>query len=63
MIIAMLGNNPSFTLPFSYYFTNILNKPIEWIWYAMIISGLTATMISVVWLRVAFRKLLPAIAK
>ena len=49
--------------PLSYYFTNILNKPIEWIWYAMVISGLMATMISIVWLRVAFRKLLPAIPK
>ena len=49
--------------PLAYYFTNILNKPIEWIWYAMIISGLMATIISIVWLRVAFRKLLPAIPK
>ena len=49
--------------PLSYYFTNILNKPIEWIWYAMVISGLMATMISIVWLRVAFRKLLPSIPK
>jgi len=49
--------------PLAYYFTNILNKPIVWIWYAMVISGLMATMISVIWLRVAFRKLLPAIPK
>ena len=49
--------------PLAYYFTNILNKPIEWIWYAMVISGLMATIISIVWLRVAFRKLLPAIPK
>ena len=47
----------------AYYFTNILNKPIEWIWYAMVISGLMATIISIVWLTVAFRKLLPAIPK
>ena len=49
--------------PLAYYFTNILNKPIEWIWYAMVISGLMATIISIVWLVVAFRKLLPAIPK
>ena len=49
--------------PLAYYFTNILNKPIEWIWYAMVISGLMATIISIVWLGVAFRKLLPAIPK
>ena len=49
--------------PLAYYFTNTLNKPIEWIWYAMVISGLTATTISIVWLGVAFRKLLPEIPK
>ena len=49
--------------PLAYYFTNVLNKPIEWIWYAMVISGLMATIISIVWLGVAFRKLLPAIPK
>ena len=49
--------------PLAYYFTNIINKPIEWIWYAMVISGLMATLISVIWLRVAFRKLLPAIQR
>ena len=49
--------------PLAYYFTNILNKPIVWIWYAMVISGLMATIISIVWLGVAFRKLLPAIPK
>ncbi len=46
--------------PLAYYFIYILNKPVEWIWYAMFISGIMATMISVIWLKVAFRKFLIA---
>ena len=46
--------------PLAYYFTHVLGKPVEWIWYAMVISGVVATIISIVWLRLAFRKLLPA---
>ena len=42
--------------PLAYYFIYILNKPVEWMWYAMFISGIMATMISVIWLKVAFRK-------
>ena len=44
--------------PLAYYFIYILNKPVEWMWYAMFISGIMATMISVIWLKVAFRKFL-----
>ena len=46
--------------PLAYYFIYILNKPVEWMWYAMFISGIIATMISVIWLKVAFRKFLIA---
>ena len=46
--------------PLAYYFIYILNKPVEWMWYAMFISGIMATMISVIWLKVAFRKFLIA---
>ena len=46
--------------PLAYYFIYILNKPVEWMWYAMFISGIMATMISVIWLKVAFRKFLVA---
>ena len=45
--------------PLAYYFTNILNKPVEYMWYAMVISAIIATIISIAWLRWAFRKLLP----
>ena len=46
--------------PLAYYFIYILNKPVEWMWYAMFISGIMATMISVIWLKIAFRKFLIA---
>ena len=44
--------------PLAYYFIYMLGKPIEWMWYAMFISGIMATMISIFWLRLAFRKFL-----
>ena len=43
--------------PLAYYFTFILNKPVEWIWYSMIISGIFATIISITWIKLAFKKL------
>ena len=46
--------------PLAYYFIYILGKPVEWMWYAMFISGIMATMISIIWLKVAFRKFLTA---
>ena len=46
--------------PLAYYFVYILNKPLEWMWYSMIISAIIASIISSIWLKVAFKKLLPA---
>ena len=46
--------------PLAYYFIYILGKPVEWMWYAMFISGIIATMISIIWLKLAFRKFLIA---
>ena len=43
--------------PLAYYFTYILDKPVEWIWYSMFISGILATIISVTWINSAFKKL------
>ena len=42
--------------PLAYYFTFVLDKPVEWIWYSMFISGIFATIISITWITVAFRK-------
>ena len=44
--------------PLAYYFIYILGKPVEWMWYAMFISGIIATIISIIWLKLAFRKFL-----
>jgi len=41
----------------AYYFTYVMNKPVEWIWYSMFISGIFATFISVTWINLAFKKL------
>jgi putative MATE family efflux protein len=46
--------------PLAYYFIYILDKPLEWMWYAMFISGIVATIISIIWLKLAFRKFLIA---
>ena len=46
--------------PLAYYFIYILDKPLVWIWYAMFISGIVATIISIIWLKLAFRKFLIA---
>ena len=45
--------------PLADYFVYILNKPLEWMWYSMIISAIIASIISSIWLKVAFKKLLP----
>ena len=42
--------------PLAYFFTFVLDKPVEWIWYSMFISGIFATIISITWITVAFRK-------
>ena len=43
--------------PLAYYFTYVMDKPVEWIWYSMFISGIFATFISVTWINLAFKKL------
>ncbi len=43
--------------PLAYYFTYVMNKPVEWIWYSMFISGIFATFISITWINLAFKKL------
>ena len=43
--------------PLAYYFIYVLNKPVEWIWYSMFISGIFATFISILWINIAFKKL------
>ena len=37
--------------PLAWYFTRVLDKPIEFIWYSMLISSFFAASISVFWMR------------
>ncbi len=46
--------------PLALYFTLILHKPVNWVWYAMIIATIVAVAISIVWLKITFRKLVLA---
>jgi len=43
--------------PLGLYFTFILNKPVEWNWYAMMISGMIAFTIAINWVRYELRKI------
>ena len=43
--------------PLALYFITVLNKPIEWVWYAMIISTIVSVAISLIWLKSAFKDL------
>ena len=44
------------SVPLALIFNYVYHKPIEWMWYAMIISTLTAVSIAVFWLRFALRR-------
>lgn len=41
----------------SVIFTFVMNKPVEYVWYAMVISTLVSAIISVTWVRSMFRKI------
>ena len=40
----------------SLYFTFILDKPVQFVWYSMVISTFIAASISLTWLRTVLRK-------
>ncbi len=50
--IRVLGISAPLALIFNY----VYHKPIEWMWYAMIISTIIAVSIAVIWLRFALRR-------
>tara|TARA_B100000941_G_scaffold290718_1_gene274321 strand:+ start:1539 stop:2921 length:1383 start_codon:yes stop_codon:yes gene_type:complete len=52
-IIRVLG----ISAPLSLYFTFILEKPVQWNWYAMIISALISFLIAVYWLKIEINKI------
>jgi len=44
------------SVPLALFFNYILNKPIEWMWYAMMTSTVVATVTAVLWLRHALKQ-------
>ena len=44
------------SVPLALIFNYILNKPIEWMWYAMMTSTIVATVTAVIWLRYALKR-------
>ncbi len=52
-IVRVLG----ISAPLSLYFSFVLNKPIEWNWYAMMIGAGTAFLIAITWVRVEINKI------
>ncbi len=49
------------SVPLAILFTQLLHKPVEWVWYAMLISSVVAVTISLLWLRSAFHKQVPVV--
>ena len=43
--------------PLGLYFTYILNKPVEWNWYAMMISAFLAFILAISWVRYELKKI------
>ena len=43
--------------PLAIYFSFYLDKPLQWNWYAMMISGSVAIIIALYWLRIELNKL------
>ena len=43
--------------PLGLYFTYILNKPVEWNWYAMMISAVLAFILAISWVRYELKKI------
>jgi putative MATE family efflux protein len=46
------------SVPLALFFTMVLNKSIEWVWYAMIISTIVSILISLIWLKTTFKNLI-----
>lgn len=47
------------SVPLALFFTVVLDKPLEWVWYAMMISTAVAVSTGFMWIRHTFRSLIP----
>jgi putative MATE family efflux protein len=52
-IVRVLG----VSAPLALFFTFVLGKPIEWVWYSMMSSSIFAVIIGLSWLRIAIRRI------
>lgn len=52
-IVRVLG----VSAPLALFFTFVLGKPIEWVWYSMMVSTVFAVVIGLTWLRFAVNRL------
>jgi putative MATE family efflux protein len=43
--------------PLAYYFSIVLNKPVEWNWYALMLSASASFLIAINWVRFELRKI------
>lgn len=46
--------------PLASFFAFILHKPLEWVWYSMMMSTIVATLVGLVWVRRTFLQLVTA---
>ncbi len=42
--------------PLAAFFTLVLDRPVEWVWYALVLSTLMAAIVGLLWMRVALRR-------
>ena len=43
--------------PLAYYFSTVLNKPVEWNWYALMFSASISFLIAINWVRFELNKI------
>lgn len=49
--------------PLASYFAFVVHKPLEWVWYSMMISTLVSAFIGITWVRNTFRKVMPVLMR
>jgi Na+-driven multidrug efflux pump len=48
-------------VPLAWVFVFIYHKPVEWVWYSMLLSAVISTTISICWLKYAFGRFLSVV--
>ena len=57
MLIFTFMRVVAISAPLALYFTMVLHKPVEWVWYSMVISIAVAASVAVSWLRIYLGRL------